>query len=487
MLVNSDNPNAESTMGDAQAAAETLGKKLVVFRARTERDLDTAFAIFVEQKVEAVLVESDPFFLARREQVVALAARHALAAIYAFREFATVGGLMSYGTSLSNAYHQAGVYAGKDSQGREARRSTCHAADQVRAGDQPQDGEGARPRRAANFARPRRRGDRVIGRREFITLLGGGAAVWPIAARAQQSAMPVIGFLNGTSADGFARARNGFIQGLKETSYIVDQNVAIEYRWAEGQYDRLPALAADLLRRQVAVLVVNNAAAPAAMAATATIPIVFASGADPVKSGLVVSLNRPSSNVTGVYFLIDALPTKNLHLLHELVPRTSTVALLVNPNNAVAVGTELPSVQTAARTLGLDLVVVKAAAERDIDAAFADVVHARAGALVIASDSFIFGHRQQIIALAERHSIPTAYPWREAPAAGGLVSYGTSLTDAYRLAGVFTGRILGGAKPADLPVQQSTKFELVINLKTAKALVLNVPATLLVLADEVIE
>ena len=282
--------------------------------------------------------------------------------------------------------------------------------------------------------------------------------------------MPVIGFLNGTSADGFARARNGFIQGLKETSYIVGQNVAIEYRWAEGQYDRLPALAADLLRRQVAVLVVNNAAAPAAMAATATVPIVFASGADPVKSGLVVSLNRPSSNVTGVYFLIDALPTKNLHLLHELVPRTSTVALLVNPNNAVAVGTELPSVQAAARTLGLDLVVVKAAAERDLDAAFANVVHARAGALVIASDSFIFGHRQQIIALAGRHSIPTAYPWREAPAAGGLVSYGTSLTDAYRLAGVFTGRILRGAKPADLPVQQSTKFELVINLKTAKAL-----------------
>ena len=212
------------------------------------------------------------------------------------------------------------------------------------------------------------------------------------------------------------------------------------------------------------------------MAATATIPIVFASGADPVKSGLVVSLNRPSSNVTGVYFLIDALPTKNLHLLHELVPQTSTVALLVNPNNAVAVGTELPSVQAAARTLGLNLVVVKAAAERDIDAAFANVVHARAGALIIASDSFIFGHRQQIIALAARHSIPTAYPWREAPAAGGLVSYGTSLTDAYRLAGVYTGRILGGAKPADLPVQQSTKFELVINLKTAKALGLDSPA-----------
>src|SRR5262249_25490813 len=203
--------------------------------------------------------------------------------------------------------------------------------------------------------------------------------------------MPVIGFLNGASADSFVHARNGFIQGLKETSYIVGQNVAIESRWAEGQYDRLPALAADLLRREVAVLVVNNAAAPAAMAATATIPIVFASGADPVKSGLVISLNRPSSNVTGVYFLIDALPTKNLHLLHELVPHTSTVALLVNPNNAVAIGTELPSVQAAASALGLNLVVVKAAAERDLDEAFTNFVHGRAGALIIASDSFIFG------------------------------------------------------------------------------------------------
>jgi putative tryptophan/tyrosine transport system substrate-binding protein len=324
-------------------------------------------------------------------------------------------------------------------------------------------------------------------RREFIILLGGAAVAWPLAAHAQQPTMPVIGFLNGTSADAFAHARNGFIQGLKESSHIVGQNVAIEYRWAEGQYDRLPALAADLLRRQVAVLVVNNAAAPAAMAATATIPIVFASGADPVKSGLVVSLNRPSSNVTGVYFLIDALPTKNLHLLHELVPQASMVALLVNPNNAVAVGTELPSVQAAARALGLDLVVMKAAAERDIDAAFANVVQVRAGALIVASDSFIFGHRQQIISLAARHSIPTVYPWRDAPSGGGLLSYGTSLTDAYRLAGVYTGRILQGAKPADLPVQQSTKFELVINLKTARALGLNVPDKLLALADEVIE
>ena len=461
VLVNPANTaNTETTLKDVEPAARAVGLQIQVLNADTSHEIDAAFATIVRERPDALFSASSPYFTSRRIQLVQLAARHAIPATYPGRQYVEVGGLMSYGANVAERVASTRRLCRPHPQGRKARGPAGRAGVEVRAGDQPPHRQDARPHRAAIAARHGRRGDRMSTRREFVTLVGGTALAWPLAARAQQSAMPVIGFLNGTSADGFARARNGFIQGLKETSYIVDQNVAIEYRWAEGQYDRLPALAADLLRRQVAVLVVNNAAAPAAMAATATIPIVFASGADPVKSGLVVSLNRPSSNVTGVYFLIDALPTKNLHLLHELVPRTSTVALLVNPNNAVAVGTELPSVQTAARTLGLDLVVVKAAAERDIDAAFADVVHARAGALVIASDSFIFGHRQQIIALAERHSIPTAYPWREAPAAGGLVSYGTSLTDAYRLAGVFTGRILGGAKPADLPVQQSTKFEL---------------------------
>jgi len=323
-------------------------------------------------------------------------------------------------------------------------------------------------------------------RREFITLLGGAAAAWPLAARAQQRAIPVIGFLNGGSADGYAHARDGFLQGLKESDYIVDQNVAIEYRWAEGEYDRLPALAADLLRRQVAVLVVNNAATPAAKAASAKIPIVFASGGDPVRSGLVTSLNRPSSNVTGLYFLIDALATKNLELLHQLVPTAKVVGGLKNPTNP-NVESEISGLQAAASSLGCELQFVNASSERDINTAFANVAQMRAGALIVASDSFFFARRQQLVALAARHLIPTVYPWREAVAAGGLIGYGTSVSGAYRQVGIYTGRILKGAKPADLPVQQSTKFELVINTTTAKALGLTIPDKLLALADEVIE
>jgi putative ABC transport system substrate-binding protein len=326
----------------------------------------------------------------------------------------------------------------------------------------------------------------MMRRREFITLLGGTAA-WPLAARAQQPVMPVIGFLNGASPEGYAPYVAAFHQGLKEAGYVEGQNVAIEYRWAQGQYDRLPALAADLVRRQVAVIAVGtNPAAPAAKAATATIPIVFTTGLDPVQEGLVASLNRPGGNLTGVTALAVEVGPKGLELLHELVPAATVIALLVNPTNpsAEALSSDL---QTAARTLGLQLHILRASTERDFDRVFATLLQLRAGGLVIGTDGFFNTQSEQLATLTVRHAVPAIFPFREFTAAGGLMSYGVSIRDLYRLVGVYTGRILRGEKPADLPVHRATKVELIINLKTAKALGLTFPITLLGRADEVIE
>jgi putative ABC transport system substrate-binding protein len=326
-------------------------------------------------------------------------------------------------------------------------------------------------------------------RREFITLLGGAAAAWPLAARAQQPAIPVIGFLHSQSPDATADRLRAFRQGLKDTGYVEGENVAIEYRWAENQIDRLPAMAADLVRRRVAVIAATGGPLPAmaAKAATTTIPIVFVAPEDPVRLGLVASLARPSGNLTGVNFFAGELVAKRLELLRVLVPAAARVAVLVNPADVANTETTLRDVAAAARSLGLHIQVLNASTSRAIDAAFATFVRERPDALFIGGNAFFSIRRVQLAHLATLHKVPATSVGRDYPVAGGLMSYGPNQTDTYRQVGVYTGRILKGAKPADLPVVQSTKLELVINLQTARMLGLAVPPTLLATADEVIE
>jgi putative ABC transport system substrate-binding protein len=325
-------------------------------------------------------------------------------------------------------------------------------------------------------------------RRDFLAALGGAAAAWPLAARAQQPAMPVIGFLNPTSPDAAADRLRGFRQGLKDTGYVEGETVAIEYRWGEGQFDRLPALATELARRKVAVIAaIGNATAMAANAATKTIPIVFLATEDPVKLGLVTSLARPSGNATGINFYTGELTAKRLELLHELVPMATRVAVLVNPANASTTETTLRDVAAPARAMGLQIQVLNASTSSEINAVFAMFVREPPDALFVGLDPFLNSRRVQLVNLASRHALPATFSNRDNAEAGGLMSYGANIADAYRQVGVYAGRILKGAKPADLPVVQASKFELVINAETARMLGLTVPPTLLSIADEVIE
>ena len=323
-------------------------------------------------------------------------------------------------------------------------------------------------------------------RRDFISLIGGAAAAWPMAPLAQQPPTPSIGFLNTGSSQSLTHLAAAFRQGLSEVGYVEGRNVGIEYRWAEGHYDRLPAMASDLVRRQVAVITANSPGAVAAKALTKTIPIVFSTGTDPVALGFVNSLNRPGGNLTGVYFFSADMETKRMGLLHELVPSAMTVAVLLNPTYP-NFDNQTKEVQEAGRILGQQIEILRASTDQEIEAAFASLVQLRARALLVGADAFFNNQHVQIVALAARYTVPAIYEQREFAEAGGLASYGTSLTNAYRQVGIYAGRILKGEKPADLPVVQSTKFEFVINLKTARALGLEVPPGLSARADEVIE
>jgi putative ABC transport system substrate-binding protein len=328
-----------------------------------------------------------------------------------------------------------------------------------------------------------------VRRREFIRLLGGAAAAWPLAARAQQATMPVIGLLDPRSPDELTDRLRGFRQGVKEAGVVEGQNAAIEYRWAENQMNRLPELAADLVRRQVAVIVTPGGlvSALAAKAATTTIPIVFVVADDPVRLGLVSSLGRPDGNLTGINFFSGELSAKRLEILHDLVPAAARVAVLVNPANAANAETALREAETAARAIGLKIQVFNASTSREINAVFATFARGRPDAVFLGIDPFFNSRRIQLVQLAARYAVPTSYPSRDYVQAGGLISYGADITDAWRQAGLYSGRIIKGAKPAELPVVQSSKFELAINAETARMLDLTVPPSLLALADEVIE
>ena len=454
VLANATDPFTASLLKQVDHGGQVLRVAIQPVMVRGVEDFEAAFEEMTKAHADAVLVQpSLPW-----KQAAELALKHKLPAIAPTNAFARNGGLMSFAADQNELYELAARYV-----------------DRILKGDKPADLPVQEPTKYL--------------RREFITLLGTAAA-WPLATRAQQGAMPVVGLLNPTSLDDTNAGRlRAFRQGLKDTGYVEGENVALEYRWADGQNDRLPALAAELVGGQVAVIFVSggSAVALATKRATTTIPIVFIVNEDPVKLGLVTSLARPSGNLTGINIFNGELTAKRLGLLRELVPAAIRVAVLVNPANAVIAETTLRDVEPAARAIGLQTQVLNAGTSREITAAFATFVSERPDALFVGPDPLFSSRRVQLAQLATYHRVPAIFATREIAEVGGLMSYGTNFPDSYRQVGVYTGRILKGAKPGDLPVVQSSKFELVINAETARMLGLAVPATLLARADEVIE
>ena len=468
VIANPANPSHPIALDAMQGTARALGIELVPAEVKGRDDFAAAIAAIATRQIPALVAIEDPLVDFQRSTNCAL--RSATTTTDDWVQ-STSGSRRTNGirSEPTGSLFSLGRFHRQDFKGHSAGELAYRARREVRAHRQPEDRQGARPRNSADPARPRRRGDRMMRRREFITLLGGAAAgrSW----RARSTAMPVIGFLNSSSPDTAGDRVRAYHNGLRETGYVEGRNVTIEYRWADGQNERLPSLAADLVKRDVSLIVTGGTPATlAAKAATTKIPIVFILSTDPVEAGLVGSLNRPGNNLTGVTGLNVELAPKKLELLRELVPTTTTIALLINPTNRVAAERESRDLEAAARSFGLQLHVLNASTEREFHSIFASLLPLRADALIIGSDLFFTSRSKQLAALTVRYAVPSIYQFREFVAAGGLLSYGGSIVDWGYQGGIHSGRILAGAKPADLPVQQATKVELFVNLKTAKAL-----------------
>ena len=473
--------------GVIQAMAPSLRVEVIQVNLRQTGEIGRAVEALARAANGGLIVTAIPLSDANRDLIATLAAHHKLPAVYYARSFVVAGGLISYGPDFVDQFRRSAEYVDRILKGEKPADLPVQAPTKFELVINLKTAKALGLDVPPTLARPRRRGDRVMKRREFITLLGGAARRGRSRRAAQQATLPVIGFLNTASPEAFAHLVAAFRRGLNKTGYVDGENVLIEYRWARGHYDQVPELAGQLVVRGVNVLAAfSPPAALAAKAATASIPIVIVSGDDPVKLGLIASLNRPSGNVTGVSLFTVALGAKRHELLHDLMPAATAIGVLVNPDSPNA-EPDIEDARRAARVLGWQIAVVTATTEREFDAAFAKLLDQRVAALVVGNDQFFNSRRERIVTLAERQSLPTIYPLRDFTAAGGLMSYGPSISEAYREAGVYAGRILKGEKPSDLPVLQPTKFELVINLKIAKALGLEIPPTLLARADEVIE